>query len=89
MEIITEGFPNSGNEEILLDEISIKYYQEPDCTESRDDDGQEIIISSRDGGGGKYRPPRESRERRTARKRQGGRRESAQEHTGLYRLAAC
>lgn len=52
MEIITEGFPE-GNQ-VLLDEISIRYYQEPDCTEDRDGDGQEIIISSRDGGGGKF-----------------------------------
>lgn len=54
MEIITEGFPKVDKEQVLLDEISIKYYQEPDCTESRDGDGQEIIISSRDGGGGKF-----------------------------------
>ena len=50
--IITEGWPK--NNEILLDEISCKYIQEPDCTESRDDEPQEIILSSRDGGGGKF-----------------------------------
>lgn len=52
MEIITEGFPEG--DQVLLDEISIRYYQEPDCTEDRDGNGQEIIISSRDGGGGKF-----------------------------------
>lgn len=52
MQIITEGFPS--NDQILVDEVTIKYYQEPDCTEDRDGDGQEIIISTRDGGGGKF-----------------------------------
>ena len=52
MQIITEGFPK--DDQILVDEVTIKYYQEPDCTENRDDDGQEIIISTRDGGGGKF-----------------------------------
>lgn len=52
MQIITEGFPK--DDQILVDEVTIKYYQEPDCTENRDGDGQEIIISTRDGGGGKF-----------------------------------
>lgn len=52
MKIITEGFPKEN--EILVDEITIKYYQEPDCTEDRDDEGQELVISTRDGGGGKF-----------------------------------
>jgi hypothetical protein len=50
--IITEGWPKDN--EILLDEISCKYIQEPDCTEDRDGDPQEITLSSRDGGGGKF-----------------------------------
>ena len=54
VEIITEGFPEHGKEQILLDEITCKYYQEADCTEDRDGDGQEIILSTRDGGGGKF-----------------------------------
>ena len=50
--IITNGFPN--DEEILLEEISMTYYQNPDCTEDRDGDPQSITLSSRDGGGGKF-----------------------------------
>ena len=53
MEIITEGWPESGKEQVLLDEITCKYIQEADCTEDKDEP-QEIIISSRDGGGGKF-----------------------------------
>ena len=52
VKIITKGFPN--DEEILLDEISITYYQNPDCTEDRYGNGQTLKISSRDGGGGKF-----------------------------------
>ena len=50
--IITDGWPN--NDEILLDEISCTYVQEPDCTEDRDGEPQSITLSSRDGGGGKF-----------------------------------
>ena len=50
--IITNGWPKDN--EILLDEISCTYVQEPDCTESRDDEPQSITLSSRDGGGGKF-----------------------------------
>lgn len=50
--IITDGWPNDN--EILLDEISCTYIQNPDCTEDRDGDPQEITLSSRDGGGGKF-----------------------------------
>ena len=50
--IITDGYPKEG--EILLEEISCTYIQEPDCTESKDDEPQEITLSSRDGGGGKF-----------------------------------
>ena len=53
MEIITEGWPELGKEQILLDEITCKYVQEADCTENQDEP-QEIILSSRDGGGGKF-----------------------------------
>lgn len=53
MEIITEGWPESGKEQILLDEITCKYLQDADCTENQDEP-QEIILSSRDGGGGKF-----------------------------------
>lgn len=51
--IITEGFPKDDNQ-VLLDEITCKYIQSPDCTEDRDGDFQELILSSRDGGGGKF-----------------------------------
>lgn len=50
--IITEGFPEDN--QVLLDEITCKYVQNPDCTEDRDGDLQELILSSRDGGGGKF-----------------------------------
>lgn len=52
MKIITDGFPEG--EEVLLDEITMTYYQNPDCTEDRDGDGQTIALSTRDGGGGKF-----------------------------------
>ena len=52
VKIITEGWPNDN--QVLLDEISCTYIQNPDCTEDRDGDSQEIILSSRDGGGGKF-----------------------------------
>ena len=38
---------------IHVDEVIVKYSQEPDCTEDRDN-YQEITISSRDGGGGPF-----------------------------------
>ena len=50
--IITNGWPEDN--EILLDEITCTYIQEPDCTEDRNGDPQSIIFSSRDGGGGKF-----------------------------------
>jgi hypothetical protein len=52
-EIITEGWPDEGKNQVLLEEITCKYVQEADCTEDRDEP-QEIILSSRDGGGGKF-----------------------------------
>ena len=50
--IITDGWPKDN--EILLDEVSCTYIQNPDCTEDREGDPQSIILSSRDGGGGKF-----------------------------------
>ena len=50
--IITDGFPEDN--QIMLDEITCKYVQNPDCTEDKEGDFQEIILSSRDGGGGKF-----------------------------------
>ena len=50
--IITKDWPKDN--EILLDEISCTYIQEPDCTEDRDGEPQSITLSSRDGGGGKF-----------------------------------
>ena len=52
-EVIVEGWPLEGKDQVLLDEVTCKYVQNPDNTEDQDD-CQEIIISSRDGGGGKY-----------------------------------
>ena len=53
MEIITERWLEEGKEQVLLEEITCKYIQDADCTESRDDI-QEIVLSTRDGGGGKF-----------------------------------
>jgi hypothetical protein len=53
MEIITDGWPEPKNEEVLFSEIICKYIQDADCTENQDEP-QEIILSSRDGGGGKF-----------------------------------
>lgn len=50
MKIVTD-FEEGGD--VILDEISAKYIQEADCTESRDE-YQELILSTRDGGGGKF-----------------------------------
>ena len=53
MEVIVDGWPEEGKDQVLLDEITCKYLQEADCTEDKDE-CQEIVISSRDGGGGKF-----------------------------------
>ena len=50
--IITDGWPET--DQILLEEITCTYIQEPDCTENRDGEPQSITLSSRDGGGGKF-----------------------------------
>lgn len=52
-EILVEGWPKEGTNQVLLDEVICKYVQNPDNTENQDG-VQELIISSRDGGGGKY-----------------------------------
>ena len=49
--IITDGWPEDN--QVLLDEITCKYIQSPDCTEDKDEP-QSITLSSRDGGGGKF-----------------------------------
>lgn len=53
MEIINDGWPEYGKDQVLLSEITCKYVQDADCTENQDE-VQEIVISSRDGGGGKF-----------------------------------
>ena len=52
MEIITKGFPNDN--QVLLDEATISYVQNPDCTEDRDGDCQKLTISIRDNGLDKF-----------------------------------
>ena len=53
MEVITNGWPDESRDQVLLEEITCKYLQPADCTESQDE-AQTITISSRDGGGGKF-----------------------------------
>ena len=50
--ITTNDYPE--DEQILLDEITCTYIQNPDCTEDREGEPQSITLSSRDGGGGKF-----------------------------------
>ena len=50
--IIAKGYPSDG--EILLEEATITYVQNPDCTEDRDGDWQSITISTRDNGVDKF-----------------------------------
>ena len=52
MKIITNGFPK--DDEILIDEVSMTYVQNPDCTEDRDDDWQKFILTTRDNGVAKF-----------------------------------
>ena len=52
MDVITKGWPE--NNQVLLAEITCKYWQNPDCTEGEEADPQEIIISSRDNGVAKF-----------------------------------
>lgn len=51
MKIITDGFPKDG--EVFVDEIRVKYFQNPDNC-SREEDYQELTLLTKDGGGGKY-----------------------------------
>jgi hypothetical protein len=50
MRLIYEELPKG--DEVLVEEVTIKYCQETDCTES--DDYQTLTLSTRDGGGGKF-----------------------------------
>lgn len=54
MEVITEGWPQEDKDQVLLAEATIKYWQNPDCTEDREADPQELIISTRDNGVAKF-----------------------------------
>ena len=51
IELITEGFPDDN--QVLVDEIKVKYLQGPDNC-SGEEDYQELILQTKDGGGGKY-----------------------------------
>ena len=51
VKIINDGYPTDN--EVLVDTVIIKYWQDNDCTEG-DEEGQELTIESRDGGGGKF-----------------------------------
>lgn len=51
VKIINDGYPTDN--EVLVDTVIIKYWQDNDCTEG-DEEGQELNIESRDGGGGKF-----------------------------------
>ena len=52
MKIITDGYPE--DDEIFLAEAKITYWQNPDCTEDREEEPQEIILSTRDNGVSKF-----------------------------------
>ena len=52
MEVITKGLPDDN--QVLLDEATISYVQNPDCTEDRDGDWQKLTISIRDNGVAKF-----------------------------------
>ena len=54
MEVITEGWPEEDKDQVLLAEITMKYWQNPDCTEGKNGDPQEIVISTRDNGVAKF-----------------------------------
>jgi hypothetical protein len=53
MEIVT-NYNKYSEDVILLDEVSITYIQEPDCTEDKDSDYQKLTISTRDNGVAKF-----------------------------------
>ena len=52
MEVITDGWPKE--DQVFLAEITMKYWQNPDCTEDQDGEPQEITISTRDNGVAKF-----------------------------------
>ena len=52
MEVITKNLPNDN--QVLLDEATITYVQNPDCTEDRDGDWQSLTLSIRDNGMDKF-----------------------------------
>ena len=49
--IISDGFPEG--EEVLIDEVQVKYLQGPDNC-SGEEDYQELTLLTKDGGAGKY-----------------------------------
>lgn len=51
--IITNGWPDSHKNEILLDSIQMIYVQNGDCTEDKDT-VQELTIRTRDNGAAKF-----------------------------------
>lgn len=52
MEVITDGWPKE--DQVFLAEATMKYWQNPDCTEDQDGEPQEITISTRDNGVAKF-----------------------------------
>ena len=48
MEIITKDYPKDN--QVLVDSVSITYYQPPDCTENDESEPQLLTISTRDNG---------------------------------------
>lgn len=52
MEIITKGDPK--DTEVLVDSVSITYYQPPDCTEDEDSEPQLLTVSTRNNGVGNF-----------------------------------
>lgn len=52
MEIITKGIPKDN--QVLVDCVSITYYQLPDCTEDDDSEPQLLTLSTRSNGCGNF-----------------------------------
>lgn len=61
MELVRDCIPPENSGIIALDNISITYVQEPDCTESREDDYQTITFETRNGGSGPFYTVKTSR----------------------------
>lgn len=53
MEIITK-FTSDLDDKVYLDEVTITYIQNPDCTENNDAEYQRLTISTRDNGIDKF-----------------------------------